>query len=326
MIGLSETGKMYVVKVFIKVIKAYGVSYKLRFLAPTGSTASLIDGMIIHKGFGIRVESAHHNKRKSNCAPGLQEEDFLILVSISNLSELWKEWKDVEIVFIDETSLLNEQLLGDIDYVLHYAKENFEEHFRGMSIFFSGDFYQFPPVAGTALWVPIPTTLHTKNTEIQKHLGQIAWKSDNTIINFHKQQHMKDDQEYADAVFHFQTYSYTLDDVDFFNNRLIQYQNYPNGIDFGTNKHLSGVIIVNTNHIQEEFNSHKCKSNAEMKNKDLVICFAHDVNCNTNKAAIVHFLLSKVKLNGLSTEYFLIEPISWLFTTLMNTNGNLTLI
>lgn len=64
MTGPGGTGKTYVVKALTEVMKAHGMSHKIRFLAPTGSAASLIDGMTIHKGLGIRVESSRSKKRE----------------------------------------------------------------------------------------------------------------------------------------------------------------------------------------------------------------------------------------------------------------------
>jgi hypothetical protein len=338
-------------------------------------------------------------KGKGNRVPGSQEEDFSVMLSISNLSELRKEWKDVEIVFIDEASLLSEQLLGDIDYTLRYVKENFDEYFGGTSIIFSGDFYQFPPVAGTALWVPIPSAINSSTTEVQKRLGRIAWKSVDTVLDFNEQQRMKDDPGYAEAVLRLRTRTCTFDDVDLFNSRLIRSETHPNGVNLGTPENLLAAAIVNTNHIREELNYHKCVSNAKMKNQLLLICCARDLNRDTNshisnehrqhllkldtsaftgngalpgvlalyidmpiilrmrnlstdlgisngsqgylkklvtesledgttvpKLAIVDFPSSKVKLDGLPVGYFLIEPISWSFSTPIKVNGSQTML
>ncbi|KAG2746801.1 hypothetical protein P692DRAFT_20642764, partial [Suillus brevipes Sb2] len=61
----------------------------------------------------------------------------------------------VEYVLIDETSLLSLQLLAEIDHALRYAKERPNLWFGGIVVIFSGDFYQYPPVGGSALYTPI---------------------------------------------------------------------------------------------------------------------------------------------------------------------------
>lgn len=52
---------------------------------------------------------------------------------------------------VDEASLLSCELTVEIDAALRIAKENPNEWFGGIMIMFSEDFYQYPPVAGTAL-------------------------------------------------------------------------------------------------------------------------------------------------------------------------------
>jgi hypothetical protein len=56
MTGPGGTGKTHVVKAVREVMRHYGAAHQIRFLAPTGSTATLIDGMTIHKGLGIKVK------------------------------------------------------------------------------------------------------------------------------------------------------------------------------------------------------------------------------------------------------------------------------
>jgi len=62
--GPGGTGKTHVVNALRALMAEYGSEHMLRFLAPTGSAASLIDGMTIHKGFGIKIKS--NSKGKGN--------------------------------------------------------------------------------------------------------------------------------------------------------------------------------------------------------------------------------------------------------------------
>ncbi|THU90073.1 hypothetical protein K435DRAFT_615045, partial [Dendrothele bispora CBS 962.96] len=52
--GPGGTGKTHVVKAVKHVMKLYGQDHRIRFLAPTGKAAALIDGTTIHKGLGIK--------------------------------------------------------------------------------------------------------------------------------------------------------------------------------------------------------------------------------------------------------------------------------
>ncbi|KAG1779378.1 hypothetical protein EV702DRAFT_923351, partial [Suillus placidus] len=57
MTGPGGTGKTHVVKAVRAVMEYYGYDHIIRFLAPTGSAAALIDGITVHKGLGIKIKS-----------------------------------------------------------------------------------------------------------------------------------------------------------------------------------------------------------------------------------------------------------------------------
>jgi hypothetical protein len=161
--GPGGTGKTHIIKAVKEVMCHYQMEYAIRFLVPTGSAAALIDGMTIHKGLGIKIKAK--DKGKGNRAPGDTTEDYAVVIGINNRTQLREEWRNVEIVLIDEASLLSAELLSEIDSALRYAKEKPNDWFGGINVIFSGDFYQYPPVAGTALYTPI--SYRTAQNDIQ---------------------------------------------------------------------------------------------------------------------------------------------------------------
>ncbi|KIM66485.1 hypothetical protein SCLCIDRAFT_110469 [Scleroderma citrinum Foug A] len=176
--GPGGTGKTHVVHAVKSVIvlrcarnimQHYNCAHMICFLAPTGSAANLIDGMTIHKGLGIKIKS--HKKGKGNREPGETEEDYSVIINIKNCTQPQDEWKNVEFVLIDETSLLSLQLLAEIDHALCFAKEKLDIWFGGIAIIFSGDLFQYPPVGGSPLYTPIKPYANQTNDEIQKRLG-----------------------------------------------------------------------------------------------------------------------------------------------------------
>ncbi|THU97065.1 hypothetical protein K435DRAFT_608960, partial [Dendrothele bispora CBS 962.96] len=114
--GPGGTGKTHVINAVKCVMKMYGMDHRIRFLAPTGKAASLIDGMTIHKGLGIKIKSKH--KGKGNRIPGESTEDLSVLINVNSRNELRTEWKDVDLLFIDEISLLDLELCAQIDAAL----------------------------------------------------------------------------------------------------------------------------------------------------------------------------------------------------------------
>jgi PIF1-like helicase len=193
--GPGGTGKTHVVNALRALMEIYGSEHTLRFLAPTGSAASLIDGMTIHKGLGIKIKS--NQKGKGNREPGESSEDYTVLISVRNRTLLRDEWQLVKVLFIDEVSLLSEQLMSEIDHALRYATEQPDEWFGGISVIFAGDFFQYPPICATPLYSPIPDTNGRGKDDIPCHLGRLAWKSVNAVITLTEQQRMKGDPEYT---------------------------------------------------------------------------------------------------------------------------------
>ncbi len=104
--------------------------------------ASLINGTTVHQGLGISI--------KNNSDKGGNSQNLNVKISVKNRNELRAEWKDVDVVLIDEVSMVSLALLGEIDYALRYVKERRDVWFGGMIMIFSGDLYQYPPVGGAA--------------------------------------------------------------------------------------------------------------------------------------------------------------------------------
>jgi len=271
MTGPGGTGKTHVVKAVQTVMREYGCAHFIRFLAPTGSAAALIDGMTIHKGLGIKIKSS--NKGKGNRDPGVSSQDLSILVTVQNRSQLRDEWRNVEFLFIDEVSLLSLQLLAEIDHALRFAKERPDLWFGGIVIIFAGDFYQYPPVGGSPLYTPISAYAGQNDAEIKKRLGRMAWKMINTVISLTEQQRMKGDQQYGEAVSRLRNRSCNQHDVDLFNSRVVKSVTNPSGIDMGSTENIDATAIVTSNEMREVLNAKKA---AAACNGDLLVCAAQD--------------------------------------------------
>jgi hypothetical protein len=144
-----------------------------------------------------------------------------------------------------------------------------------VSVIFSGDFFQFPPVGGSALYTPISSYAGQNDSEIQKRLGRLAWKSLNAVVNLTEQQRMKEDPAYAESVNRLRVRQCTPDDVDLFNSRLIRSANHPEGVDMGDEENWEAAAIVTTNALREILNAHKADI-ACADSQTLVVCGALD--------------------------------------------------
>jgi len=274
MTGPGGTGKTHVVKAVQKVMDHYGCAHKIRFLAPTGSAAALIDGMTIHKGLGIKVKSKE--KGKGNRKLGDHKEDYSVIISVQNRTMLRDEWRDVVVLLVDECSLVGCELMSELDFALRFAKEKPDEWFGGIMVIFAGDFYQYPPVGGTALYTPISAYSGQSNEEISKRLGRMAWKAVNSVVTLTEQERMKQDPEYGAAVRRLRVRECTLEDVELFNSRVIKSATNEEGIDMSIPTNFSAAAIVRTNLLRETLNHRKAQANSAKTNEPLIVCAALD--------------------------------------------------
>lgn len=126
--GSAGTGKTYVLNQYIKYLKDRDV--KVAVTASTGIAATHLNGMTIHAWSGIGVKDR---------------------MSISHLQNLMKKkymrdkMYEVQVLIIDEISMLHKRQLDMVDEVLQFFKQN-NWPFGGVQIVFSGDFFQLPPV------------------------------------------------------------------------------------------------------------------------------------------------------------------------------------
>ncbi len=127
--GSAGTGKTYLINEYIKYLKNKQIFPAI--VAPTGLSASHIKGQTIHSFFGIGIREVVDN--------GFIE----VLVSRRYLR---KRFKNVEVLIIDEISMVSPELFSSMDRVLQ-AFKNYPKPFGGIQVIASGDFFQLPPIS-----------------------------------------------------------------------------------------------------------------------------------------------------------------------------------
>jgi len=203
--------------------------------------------------------------------------------------------------------------LSEIDHALWYAKECPDARFGDISMIFAGDFFQYPPVAGTPLYTPISMYASQTNEEIQRRLGRMAWKTVDTVIELTEQQRMKSDPEYASAVQRLQTQQCHLEDVELFNSHVIKSNDHPEGVDMGDNENFDASVIVNTNLLREKLNMEKAHASCtsiDDRNTKLIICAAYDIPSSA------HIPLSKKEADQILHMNFSSKKIKELYLVL----------
>ncbi len=124
--GEAGTGKSTIVKEFKR-----RTSKNCVFLAPTGIAAVNVGGSTIHSFLRL--------------APGIMSEESIESISTKKQRELIR---NVEVVIIDEISMVRSDLFWAVDYRLRQVSQgkNKKQPFGGKQVILVGDFYQLPPV------------------------------------------------------------------------------------------------------------------------------------------------------------------------------------
>lgn len=100
--------------------------------AMTGAAAVLINGQTLHSYLGIGL--------------GKDSVDDLVR-KIMNRSKIKKKWDDLDILVIDEISMLSDELLIKLNEVAKQIRAN-KKPFGGIQLVFAGDFLQLPCIKG----------------------------------------------------------------------------------------------------------------------------------------------------------------------------------
>lgn len=122
--GKAGTGKSTLLSLFKTTTRK-----KMAILAPTGVAALNVQGQTIHSFFGFppRIITPKEAGQKTT------RKDLLRL------------YKNLDVLIIDEISMVRADILDGIDIFLRRNRENFKP-FGGVQMIFVGDLFQLPPV------------------------------------------------------------------------------------------------------------------------------------------------------------------------------------
>ena len=145
--GKAGTGKT----TFLKHIA--GTTFKkMAIVAPTGVAAINAGGVTIHSmfqlPFGLFLPGTVPDWKSNG--------EFVTVNSLFKNLRLTKAKKELlrelELLVIDEVSLLRADLLDEVDAVLRFVRKRRFEPFGGLQMLFIGDLFQLPPVVKGEEW------------------------------------------------------------------------------------------------------------------------------------------------------------------------------
>jgi ATP-dependent DNA helicase PIF1 len=163
--GPGGCGKSYFINFFKEYTSVNTPNTKLALTSTTGISALLIGGCTIHSYLGI----------------GLAKESAYVLSNKIKKSKFHLDrWKKLDILIIDEVSMLSIELFEKLDEIAKKLRKN-EQPFGGIQLILSGDFLQLPSVNSTSFL--FNSTIWKETVHNTFYLEKIFRQDDDSFID-----------------------------------------------------------------------------------------------------------------------------------------------
>ncbi len=265
--GAGGTGKTRVIEALVYLHDILNIRFSIKLAAYTGTAAAAIGGNTLSS---LAQIARHSNKR-------------------ADVKKLEDTWGNVNLLIIDEVSLISCPLLATLHRNLVKGKHNTDTApFAQMDVVFSGHFNQFPPVKSVALYYGTHDQTETKplkfQTDVDRELGRSLWGQLTHVIILTEQNRIKD-QQYKELLDRVAEGTCTFDDYTLLNTRVI------GNINLDEEKFRDAPVIVPGNCLRKEVNTLFALHKALALKQNVILSIAKDV-CS-------RFQLSPSKLKSL---------------------------
>lgn len=143
--GKAGTGKT----TFLKYIKEH-VQKKSVVVAPTGVAAINAGGVTMHSFFQLPLGPFIPVTQKFSV--GSVTDKHTLFKNIRVSAEKRELLRDLQLLIIDEVSMVRSDSLDAIDAILRYFRSRPHQVFGGVQVLFIGDLFQLPPVVQDGEW------------------------------------------------------------------------------------------------------------------------------------------------------------------------------
>jgi hypothetical protein len=147
--GKAGTGKT----TFLKYIREH-CPKKLAVVAPTGVAAINAGGVTIHSFFQLPFGTFIADHKTEWGVGSMEVNNRHTLLKGLRLNHNKRQLiQELELLIIDEVSMLRCDMLDAMDIVLRQIRMKYELPFGGVQVLFIGDLYQLPPVVNREEWM-----------------------------------------------------------------------------------------------------------------------------------------------------------------------------
>lgn len=197
--GEGGTGKSQIVKAIVAGMNLVGRKDEVILMAPTGAAADNIGGNTYHTSLGISIDRSRKTGMKSRVR---------------------RLWSRKTIMIVDEVSMMDLRMISVIDNQCKIAKaldRSSPDLFGGLPVvIFIGDFFQFPPVLGPALWREPRRGIDEEDN------GRLLWHQFKEVIILDEQMRQaEEDAPFRDLLSRARTGTLTEADRSFLNSKTV---------------------------------------------------------------------------------------------------------
>lgn len=205
--GKAGTGKTTLLRKLIK-----STYKKCLVAAPTGIAAINAGGVTIHSLFQLPFGAFIPVNQSATYQENIKLNDaFSVIKNLQMYDSKRKLLRELELLIIDEVSMLRADLLDAIDLVLRHVRRN-SHPFGGVQVLFIGDMLQLPPVVKDEEW----KTLKNFYNSIYFFDAQVLQKNPPVYIELDKI-YRQDDQQFVDLLNHLRNNEMTTTDYELLN-------------------------------------------------------------------------------------------------------------
>ena len=187
-------------------------------VAPTGVAALNAGGVTIHSQFLFPFGTFLVNSAQFPEFPGGNFFDQNQLARRNPLNSARKQvLRNIDLLVIDEVSMVRADQMDALDYRMKSAKGNFKQPFGGVQLLVIGDLFQLPPIVKNHEWEVLKSIYSSMH-----FFESLAWKKSNFVyIELDKVFRQREDR-FIEILNHFRNNQVTAEDLELLNSRYVK--------------------------------------------------------------------------------------------------------